>query len=136
MERYLVYQFCLANYDDSKEFLSRIDRFLNSYQKGMGEFKEHYMFDIHFKEHEEKEILFIDIIPSIFSAVTHDFELLSKNDSRDLYPTIKEITERFENEFIEDEYSLLNAPTLVIKFKRLTKFVSKEIFKSLEVSAD
>jgi hypothetical protein len=127
MERYVVYQFCHANYDDRNEFLSRIKRFLDAYQKGMGDIKDHYMLESYF---ENDELLFIDIVPSIFSKVIHDFELLSENDIRDLYPIIKEITEKFEDEFTEALDSRLDSPTLVIKFRRLTKLISKEEFEA------
>jgi len=126
MERYVVYQFCHANYDDRIEFLSRIKRFLDAYQKGMGDIKDHYMLDSYFKD---DELLFIDIVPSIFSKVIHEFELLSENDNRDLYPMIKEITEKFEDELTEVLDSRLDPPTLVIKFRRLTKLISKEVFE-------
>lgn len=133
MEGYMVYQFCLANYDDGKEFLSRIERFLNAYQKGMGDFKEHYMFDVHFKDSENKELLFIDIVPSLFDKITYEFELISENDSRNLLPEIKEITEKFENEITEPDDYLIDQPTLVIRFKRLTKLISKEVFESTDL---
>lgn len=133
MEGFVVYQFCLANYDDSEEFLSRIKRFLSAYQKGMGHFKEHYMLDVHFKESENKELLFIDIVPSIFKKITHEFELLADNDSRDLFSIIKELTEKFETEVTEPEDYRYDQPTLVIRFKRLTKLISKEVYESTDL---
>jgi lipid II:glycine glycyltransferase (peptidoglycan interpeptide bridge formation enzyme) len=92
----------------------------------MGDIKDHYMLDSYFKD---DELLFIDIVPSIFSKVIHEFELLSENDNRDLYPMIKEITEKFEDELTEVLDSRLDPPTLVIKFRRLTKLISKEVFE-------
>lgn len=126
----MVYQFCLANYDDREEFLSRIKRFLNAYQKGMGDFQEHYMLDIYFKDLQNNELLLVDIVPSIFKKITHEFELLYENDSRDLFPTIKELAEKFESELTEPEDYRIDQPTLVIRFKRLIKIISKEVFES------
>ena len=126
----MVYQFCLANYDDREEFLSRIKRFLNAYQKGMGDFQEHYMLDIYFKDLHNNELLLVDIVPSIFKKITHEFELLYENDSRDLFPTIKELAEKFESELTEPEDYRIDQPTLVIRFKRLIKIISKEVFES------
>lgn len=133
MEGFVVYQFCLANYDDRQEFLSRIERFLNAYQKGMGDFKEHYMFDVHFKDSDQNELLFIDIVPSLFKKITHEFELISERDSRELFPEIKELTEKFEREITKPEDFGADQPTLVIRFKRLTKLVSKEVYESTEL---
>jgi hypothetical protein len=57
----------------------------------------------------------------------HDFFI---NESQnDLYPMIKEITEKFEDELTEVLDSRLDPPTLVIKFRRLTKLISKEVFE-------
>ena len=126
----MVYQFWLANYDDREEFLSRIKRFLNAYQKGMGDFQEHYMLDIYFKDLQNNELLLVDIVPSIFKKITHEFELLYENDSRDLFPTIKELAEKFESELTEPEDYRIDQPTLVIRFKRLIKIISKEVFES------
>jgi hypothetical protein len=133
MEGYMLYQFCLANYDDREEFLSRIKRFLNAYQKGMGDFQEHYMFDVYFKDLVNNELLLIDIVPSIFSAVTHEYDLLSNNDSRDLYSLVEETTVKFENEVAEPEDYRYDQPTLVIRFKRLTKLISKEVYESTDL---
>lgn len=132
MEGYVIYQFCLANYDDRKEFLSRIKRFLDAYQKGMGEYQEHYMLDVHFKDSENNELLFIDIVPAIFLTLTHEFELCSGDDSRSLYRTVKRITEKFEKEITKPDDYRATQPTLVIKFKRRTKLVSKDVFESEE----
>lgn len=126
----MIYQFCLANYDDREEFLSRIKRFLNAYQKGMGDFQEHYMLDVYFKDQVNNEILLIDIVPSIFRTVTHEYDLLSEKDSRDLYTLVAETTEKFENEVTEPEDYRYDQPTLVIRFKRLTKLISKEVYES------
>ena len=133
MEGYMIYQFCLANYDDRKEFLSRIKRFLDVYQKGMGDFKEHYMFDVYFKDQVNYELFLIDIVPSIFSAVTHEYNLLSNNDSRDLYPLVEETTEKFENEVTQPDDYRIDQPTLVIRFKRIIKMISKEVYESSEL---
>jgi hypothetical protein len=133
MEGYMLYQFCLANYDDREEFLSRIKRFLNAYQKGMGDFQEHYMFDVYFKDLVNNELLLIDIVPSIFSAVTHEYDLLSNNDSRDLYSLVEETTVKFETEVTETDDYRYDQPTLVIRFKRLTKLISKEVYESTDL---
>lgn len=133
MEGYMLYQFCLANYDDREEFLSRIKRFLNAYQKGMGDFQEHYMFDVYFKDLVNNKLLLIDIVPSIFSAVTHEYDLLSNNDSRDLYSLVEETTVKFENEVTEPDDYRYDQPTLVIRFKRLTKLISKEVYESTDL---
>lgn len=129
----MIYQFCLANYDDREEFLSRIKRFLDVYQKGMGDFQEHYMFDVYFKDQVNNELLLIDIVPSIFSTVTYDYDLLSNNDSRDLYPLVEETTEKFESEVTEPEDYRFDQPTLVIRFKRLIKIISKEVYESTDL---
>ena len=129
----MLYQFCLANYDDREEFLSRIKRFLNAYQKGMGDFQEHYMFDVYFKDLVNNELLLIDIVPLIFSAVTHEYDLLSNNDSRDLYSLVEETTVKFESEVTEPEDYRCDQPTLVIRFKRLTKLISKEVYESTDL---
>ncbi|MBM3455104.1 MAG: hypothetical protein FJX80_08145 [Bacteroidetes bacterium] len=130
MEGYMVYQFCLANYDDREEFLSRIKRFLNAYQKGMGDFQEHYMLDIYFKDLENNELLLVDIVPSIFRTVKHEYDLLSNKDSRELYTIVAETTEKFESELTEPEDYRIDQPTLVIRFRRLIKIISKEVFES------
>ena len=129
----MVYQFCLANYDDCEEFLSRIKRFLNAYQKGMGDFQELHMLDVYFKDQENNELLLIDIVPSIFSTVTHEYDLLSNNDSRDLYQLVEETTEKFESEITEPEDYRCDQPTLVIRFKRLIKIISKEVYESTDL---
>ena len=129
----MLYQFCLANYDDREEFLSRIKRFLNAYQKGMGDFQEHYMFDVYFKDLVNNELLLIDIVPSIFRTVTHEYDLLSNKDSRELYTIVAETTEKFESELTEPEDYRIDQPTLVIQFRRLIKIISKEVYESTDL---
>lgn len=133
MEGYMVYQFCLANHDDREEFLSRIKRFLTAYQKSMGDFQELYMLDVYFKDQVNNELLLIDIVPSIFSTVTYDYDLLSNNDSRDLYSLVEETTLKFESEVTEPEDYRFDQPTLVIRFKRLIKIISKEVYESTDL---
>ena len=129
----MVYQFCLANYDDREEFLTRIKRFLAAYQRGMGDFQELHMLDVYFKDQENNELLLIDIVPSIFSTVTHEYDLLSNNDSRDLYALVEETTKKFESEITEPEDYRYDQPTLVIRFKRHIKIISKEVYESTDL---
>ena len=69
----MIYQFYLANYDDCEEFLSRIKQLLDAYHKGKCDFKDPYLFDVHFKDSAKKELLFINIFTSLFKKITHEF---------------------------------------------------------------
>jgi len=91
VERQIIYQFCLANYDSNKEFLMRIKRFLKAFKKSFGDVQDPLMLESTFKDLENNTMILVDIIPPFYMPTIHEFDLSPNFDDIKTFLLVEDI---------------------------------------------
>lgn len=128
MEGEMIYQFCLANYNNDSEFLNRIKKFLKVFKKSIGKIKKPLMSLTDFENLDDYKMILIDIIPPFYIPIIHEFDLIPNFNELTIFSMIVDIINKMDRNKKKDPNSKENnEPTIVIKLKYLVQLTPNYI---------
>jgi hypothetical protein len=120
MERGIIYQFCLDNYNSKQDFIKRNKSFLDVFQSKIGTIESPTLTDEFFDICGTNQVYCGDIIPPFLSPIIHEFQLSNMKDVRELIPQVRKIIHDFDSSIYSDSVNeVIRNETLVIRYFQL-----------------